>query len=575
MGVEIVIVHVGASTLAGQEQRFFKECVRIGRAIDNDAMFDFEQDLKVSSFHAELYVEGQGLYIRDVGSRNGTYVNGTRIAQPVPVCEADDITLGRDGPHLRVRLLAGRNQTMDQDDNSSARMARERLANLGVDEQPPAGQMPASPRENRRGNGQEVDPQATPIAVMSEATPHKRLVGENTLHRVVMDAVAKERQKSHRVLQVTLATCAALVVFCLLLYWKTQADVAHQTQQVKDEWLAKEQQNPLRQVLDLHAAEIKELKDKITDSEKEIAGLIVRIQDRKEEIVAVSKRGGLTDQQRQTALEDAETKLKQMLDELGRRQNELRRVDDSAVWGTLSEKYKHSVFLCVGEGAKDKVFGTAFVIRADGLLATNAHVIKQMEGKSSSAIQNETGKSFRILRAEPHPDYSSVDSPDVGLIQLELTSNMKLLPFDLATTEDLRQLRIGTHLGTLGFPGEFANKYVDKQGRKDFTGAIATFKDGWVGRVTNFKRERADFADSVFVQHSGSLTGGTSGSPMFTSAGKVVAVNNGYWAQERTVARQQGPGRTEFVTETQISAAQISFAIRIDVLEKFAKSSGW
>ncbi|HXJ31092.1 MAG TPA: FHA domain-containing protein, partial [Gemmatimonadales bacterium] len=57
----------------------------------------------VSRVHAELTVgPSGGLSLRDVGSKNGTFLNGDRIQDPMPVRLGDRITLGPGGPVLVV-----------------------------------------------------------------------------------------------------------------------------------------------------------------------------------------------------------------------------------------------------------------------------------------------------------------------------------------------------------------------------------------------------------------------------------------------------------------------------------------
>ncbi|MEM9588882.1 MAG: FHA domain-containing protein, partial [Planctomycetota bacterium] len=43
----------------------------------------------VSGHHAELWTQGGRLMLKDLGSTNGTYVNGTRIDQPVALSDED------------------------------------------------------------------------------------------------------------------------------------------------------------------------------------------------------------------------------------------------------------------------------------------------------------------------------------------------------------------------------------------------------------------------------------------------------------------------------------------------------
>jgi pSer/pThr/pTyr-binding forkhead associated (FHA) protein/S1-C subfamily serine protease len=56
----------------------------------------------VSARHAEIRYSGGEWWLRDLGSRNGTYVNGHRIVGGAPLHEGDLVRLGESGPTLRV-----------------------------------------------------------------------------------------------------------------------------------------------------------------------------------------------------------------------------------------------------------------------------------------------------------------------------------------------------------------------------------------------------------------------------------------------------------------------------------------
>jgi hypothetical protein len=64
----------------------------IGRAADNTIKLD--HDL-VSAHHARLsYLSGLQWWLEDLGSRNGTIVNGIQIDQPLAVTDGDEIIFG-------------------------------------------------------------------------------------------------------------------------------------------------------------------------------------------------------------------------------------------------------------------------------------------------------------------------------------------------------------------------------------------------------------------------------------------------------------------------------------------------
>jgi len=104
MDPEIIISHVANSSLAGQEQHFKKDRVTIGRDGGNDVEFDPDEDLYVSHRHAEVYAENDGLWVRDLDSRNGTYVNHRRISAPTEIAPDDTIHFGANGPLAKARL---------------------------------------------------------------------------------------------------------------------------------------------------------------------------------------------------------------------------------------------------------------------------------------------------------------------------------------------------------------------------------------------------------------------------------------------------------------------------------------
>ena len=63
----------------------------IGRAPSCDCLL---MDDRVSRVHAEVWREADGWLLRDLGSRNGTRVNGIRVIEPVEVRPGDRVNLG-------------------------------------------------------------------------------------------------------------------------------------------------------------------------------------------------------------------------------------------------------------------------------------------------------------------------------------------------------------------------------------------------------------------------------------------------------------------------------------------------
>ena len=63
----------------------------IGRADDNDLLIP---DRTVSSYHARIFTYLEAAYIEDLGSTNGTYLNGKRV-QKHTLRAGDIIRLGK------------------------------------------------------------------------------------------------------------------------------------------------------------------------------------------------------------------------------------------------------------------------------------------------------------------------------------------------------------------------------------------------------------------------------------------------------------------------------------------------
>ncbi len=104
MRIEIALLD-GFASGGTHRERFDGPLISLGRHPDCDFRFDPHRDLDVSLRHARIRMEGDGALLEDLGSTNGTFLNGRRIERPTPLRDDDVISLGAEGPRLSIRLL--------------------------------------------------------------------------------------------------------------------------------------------------------------------------------------------------------------------------------------------------------------------------------------------------------------------------------------------------------------------------------------------------------------------------------------------------------------------------------------
>lgn len=235
---------------------------------------------------------------------------------------------------------------------------------------------------------------------------------------------------------------------------------------------------------------------------------------------------------------------------------------------SVVERYRQAVGVVVlvvsdREGTKRSIpVGTAFAI-SPSHFATNGHValdIRQLSQKGEDVglsvdsveirLSNTGGKAYPVTHVQIHKQYNDIANPGYNPDVAVLTVAGKVdTYFQRASRRQLESLTAGMRIASLGFPMEgLVNRNIN------VLEPVATFADGVIKSMTDFEEKDAGPSGNVSIKHSIPTTGGSSGSPIFLSDGRVIGI---IWGGNVVL---ESSGRRP-------SAAMHNFGVRIDLLD--------
>jgi pSer/pThr/pTyr-binding forkhead associated (FHA) protein len=91
------VLFVRSETQQGQEFEV-SDVLVMGRSEETDVVLD---DPYASEFHLRLVAQENGMMLHDLGSTNGTYVNGRRVSAPTELRRGDTIQVGKTVMEIR------------------------------------------------------------------------------------------------------------------------------------------------------------------------------------------------------------------------------------------------------------------------------------------------------------------------------------------------------------------------------------------------------------------------------------------------------------------------------------------
>jgi S1-C subfamily serine protease len=346
---------------AGQVEAFRKTYIGLGRHPLSDVRFDAERDLDVSSRHAAVIHKADAFVLQDLGSRNGTFINGKRITSDTPLQDGDVIGFGANGPALEFHTVEG-----ESSGDQLATTAAEGMAARA----------------------------STPRDVIRASAP--RPPRSSTAVRIAVE-VARQTAQLRR-------TTKVLFVFLVLtagafgwLQWQAARRGRDLLQlQVRADSLMRE----ARQLTTLFQSQLKGVRDALAESQAETARLRGELQSSGSDAPSVAR-------------------LRSQLDDAERRQRALVGAVGGVDYRSISHKNQDAVAIVLVEFSETERFsGTAFAVDSNGTMVTNKHVLVGDDGtrvpRRIGVIFSGSTQMFRGEMVGVSPD------ADVGVLRVRL-----------------------------------------------------------------------------------------------------------------------------------------------------------
>ena len=374
----------------GQTEAFAKAYVGLGRHPLSDVRFDAERDLDVSARHAAIVRRADTFVIQDLGSRNGTFVNGTRITGDTPLHDGDVIGFGAKGPAVEFRILA-----------PADALTGSTVAEAAVGRAAP---LPPSPRP----------PPGAPTKSTSTAV------------RIAVE-VARQTNQLRRTTKVLFALLFLAVLAFGWIQWKN-ARAARELAglQHRADSLTTEMNHLLSQFQD----QIQTVRQALQQSQTEVARL-------RGQLVIAGSSGDAA----------AMTRLRAELDDAERRQRGI--AGAAAVdYRAISQKNQDAVAMVIVEFPGEERFsGTAFAVDSQGTMVTNKHVLVGEEGTRTP--QRIAVKFSGSRQWFPGRLVGVSDSADVGVLRVDIRGGT---PRVLGVERNALTLQRGDPVAIIGYP---------------------------------------------------------------------------------------------------------------------------
>ncbi|HEY6061537.1 MAG TPA: trypsin-like peptidase domain-containing protein [Gemmatimonadales bacterium] len=377
---------------AGQVETFQKAYLGLGRHPLSDVRFDAERDLDVSSRHAAIITRTDGFVLQDLGSKNGTYVNGQRIEGDRVLRDGDVIGFGAKGPALEFHIVEG-DVTAEPTATAAAAAGRLSQPKQVVPAVAPVTREPAPRRPRSRST--------TAIIEMATRPMRRTVAASLALVVVVIGLAGFVIWRGARERQADIARIKA---------WADS--VTEQAQRTAQQFQTEVQ--GLREANQQAVAEIERLHRELAQAGSD-AGAVSRLRAQIEQAQA-----------RQLLITGA----------------------GAVDYRAISARNQNAVALVLVEFSETERFsGTAFAVDSQGTLVTNKHVLV---GENGDRTPRRIAVKFSGSRQWFQGRFIGVaDGADIGVLRVVIAGGT---PRVLGLQHDPRSLERGDPVAIIGYP---------------------------------------------------------------------------------------------------------------------------
>lgn len=476
MSIELRVL---SGARAGHSQSFDKSIVLAGRHPMCDLRLDPEADRDVSARHAEIRAHGDAWLVRDVGSTNGTFVNGERLTGERALGVGDVVALGEFGPRLEVRALAPHALPAA----TAARSPAPRPA--AAFPSPP--EMDAAVATYRRVRP--TTPAAPRDAIRVEPAARGSVPGPmqtmEERHPTTGERVALAVRESTRGLRRLVAAALALVVVATAaaLWTARRGSVARQA----------EIDALIRRNDSLSAAfdrEVHRMSGTVAGLDSALADARAEGQSLRSRLAAAGSDADVAALSAQLAR--TESRRAALVSAAQMDNTAIARVNGPGV-----------ALLAVLMPDGQKYTGTAFGVSAAGLLVTNRHLVRDDQGRVADKLLVKFSGSTQWIPARVA---RVVDGDDLALLQIDGRG-----PWPAVLGVGHGSPVVGAPVAIMGYPLGLETA-MEGRGSDDFV-ASATLGVGTTSKALEDVLQIDAFAGE-----------GSSGSPVFDRDGRVVGV---------------------------------------------------